>query len=90
MEHGAFSVITNVVVNDNRLIVKRIMADESETIWRLHGCCEREESILLGLYFLYGILIHCFYAHEVFYPFKLLAVFLHEMGHGSAAFVDLR
>jgi hypothetical protein len=61
--------------------------DTTDTVWRLHGCCEREESIFLGLYFLYGIMIHCFYMQEVFYPFKLLAVFVHEMGHGSAAWL---
>jgi Peptidase M50B-like len=61
--------------------------DTTDTVWRLHGCCEREESIFLGLYFFYGIMIHCFYMQEVFYPFKLLAVFVHEMGHGSAAWL---
>ena len=57
------------------------------SVWSLTGCCGVEEQIFLALYFVYGIIIHCFFRYEIFYPFKLLAVFVHEMSHGSAAWL---
>lgn len=66
---------------------EQIIQAMGTTDWQLQGCCARDEYIFLGLYFLYGFLIHFLYAREVFYPFKLLAVFVHEMGHGSAAWL---
>jgi Peptidase M50B-like len=57
------------------------------SVWNLTGCCGVEEKIFLILYFAYGIGIHCFFKYEIFYPFKLLAVFVHEMSHGSAAWL---
>ena len=57
------------------------------SVWSLTGCCGVEEQIFLALYFVYGIIIHCFFKYEIFYPFKLLAVFVHEMSHGSAAWL---
>ena len=57
------------------------------SVWNLTGCCGWEEKIFLALYFVYGIIIHCFFRYEIFYPFKLLAVFVHEMSHGSAAWI---
>jgi hypothetical protein len=55
--------------------------------WKLTSCCGAEEKIFLALYFVYGIFIHFLFKYEIFYPFKLLAVFVHEMGHGSAAWL---
>jgi hypothetical protein len=57
------------------------------SVWNLTGCCGLEEKIFLLLYFVYGIIIHCFFKYEIFYPFKLLSVFVHEMSHGSAAWI---
>lgn len=64
-----------------------IETDDGGADWQLKGCCGREEQIFLALYFLYGLLIHFLFLKELFYPFKLLAVFVHEMGHGSAAWL---
>jgi Peptidase M50B-like len=62
--------------------------DDGFAEWHLEGCCDREELIFIGLYFLYGILIHCLYHRtEFFYPFKLLAVFVHESSHASATWL---
>jgi Peptidase M50B-like len=58
-----------------------------DSSWTLVGCCGVEEKIFLALYLVYGIIIHCFFQYQVFYPFKLLAVFVHEMSHGSAAWL---
>lgn len=55
--------------------------------WKLTACCGTEEKIFLILYAVYGLLIHFLFAQQFFYPFKLLAVFVHEMGHGSAAWL---
>jgi hypothetical protein len=55
--------------------------------WKLTTCCGVEEKIFLAFYFAYGILIHFLFKYELLYPFKLLAVFVHEMGHGSAAWL---
>jgi Peptidase M50B-like len=57
------------------------------TPWKLTGCCGTEERIFIILYVVYGLLIHFFFQQQLFYPFKLLAVFVHEMGHGSAAWL---
>ena len=56
--------------------------------WRLEGCCDEVEYIFFGLYCFYGLLIHClFHRTELLKPFKLLGVFVHEMGHASATWL---
>ena len=56
--------------------------------WRLEGCCDTIEYMFFGLYVLYGLFIHCFFHRtEILKPFKLLGVFVHEMGHAVATWV---
>jgi len=56
--------------------------------WQLEGCCDTVEYIFIALYFTYGVLIHILYHRtNVLYPFKLLGVFVHEMGHASATWL---
>lgn len=55
--------------------------------WDLQGCCGREEKFFLGFYVAYYVLVFVLWRSEVLKPLKLLAVFVHEMGHASAAWL---
>ena len=51
----------------------------------LSGDMGREEYIFLACYGFYILLMFFLYSHDVMKPLKLLAVFVHEMGHAVAA-----
>jgi len=57
--------------------------------WTLDTCCDTETTWFLAFYALYVALILLFWrrADKMLKPFKLLAVFCHEMSHGSAAWL---
>ncbi len=53
--------------------------------WKLQGCCQTEEIVFLCMYGGYSLLTICFMNTAVVKPMKLIAIFIHEMGHASAA-----
>jgi len=58
--------------------------------WDLSQCCDKFDVIYICLYVVYHLLIHLLWWRRiggafVLSPLKILAVFLHEFGHGSAA-----
>lgn len=55
--------------------------------WDISGCCGREEYLFLALYFFYIVVVWLLYWRDVMKPMKLLAVFVHEMGHAVAAWL---
>ena len=59
--------------------------DMSNAHWRLHGCCDAEEKTFIILYVLYWFVTLALWRTPVLKPLKLLAVLVHELGHGSAA-----
>jgi hypothetical protein len=59
----------------------------SEPNWNLDGCCNTEESIFLGLYAGYFVIVILLWRTILLKPMKLLSVFVHEMGHASACMI---
>ena len=55
--------------------------------WDLSGGMDKEEYIFLAVYAFYIILMYILYWRDVMKPLKLLAVFVHEMGHAVAAWL---
>mmetsp|Transcript_5982 Transcript_5982/g.14164 ORF Transcript_5982/g.14164 Transcript_5982/m.14164 type:complete len:258 (+) Transcript_5982:105-878(+) len=56
--------------------------------WTLQGCCgEVEEIVFISLYAVYSLLTMFFMEKSVAKPMKLIAIFIHEMGHASAAWL---
>lgn len=54
--------------------------------WKLEGCCgEREEIVFFCLYAAYSMATVALMETSVFKPLKLIAIFIHEMGHATAA-----
>jgi Peptidase M50B-like len=59
----------------------------NEARWDLKPCCGFEEKLFLILYVVYWVLILCLWKCDFLKPLKLLGVFVHEMGHASAAWL---
>jgi predicted MFS family arabinose efflux permease len=59
----------------------------AEPKWDLDGCCKTEESIFLGLYAVYYVIIILLWRTALLKPLKLLSVFVHEMGHAGACII---
>jgi Peptidase M50B-like len=55
--------------------------------WDLQPCCDFQEKLFIGLYVAYFVLIYLLWRTELLKPMKLLGVFVHEMGHASAAWL---
>ena len=55
--------------------------------WEVTGGMDKEEYIFLGCYVFYIIVVWILYWRVVMKPMKLLAVFVHEMGHAVAAWL---
>jgi len=55
--------------------------------WDLSGGMDKEEYVFLGCYAFYIIVVWILYWRVVMKPMKLLAVFVHEMGHAVAAWL---
>eukprot|EP00980_Cylindrotheca_fusiformis_P001705 scaffold388_cov114-Cylindrotheca_fusiformis.AAC.14 len=56
--------------------------------WELKGCCsDIEETVFLCLYAGYSLLTMFFMNWAIAKPMKLIAIFIHEMGHASAAWM---
>jgi len=52
--------------------------------WHLGDCCGNEEVIFITLCCAFPIVTNFFWHYSFLWPFKLLTVFLHELGHASA------
>ena len=53
--------------------------------WQLQNCCgEQEELVFLCCYAFYTLLTFALMERAVMKPMKLIAVFIHEMGHATA------
>jgi Peptidase M50B-like len=59
----------------------------NEAKWDLKPCCGWEEKLFLILYAVYWAFILIFWKWDFMKPLKLLGVFVHEMGHASAAWL---
>lgn len=56
--------------------------------WTLEGCCGGSETVVfLSLYAGYTLLTYFTMERAIAKPLKLIAVFIHEMGHASAAWL---
>jgi len=55
--------------------------------WTLSLCCDRDVIIFLCLYAGYSLITMFFMNTIVVKPMKLVAIFIHEMGHASAAWL---
>jgi len=55
--------------------------------WNLSGCCNRDTNIFLCLYAGYSLLTMFCMNTVIVKPMKLIAIFIHEMGHASAAWL---
>lgn len=56
--------------------------------WTLQGCCgESEEIVFICLYCFYSLITMFTMEKSVAKPMKLIAIFIHEMGHASAAWL---
>jgi hypothetical protein len=65
---------------------------ETGADWTLNRCCDTFDILFIVLYVVYHIIIHLLWWRKypgsnsyILSPLKILAVFLHEFGHGSAA-----
>mmetsp|Transcript_38935 Transcript_38935/g.70148 ORF Transcript_38935/g.70148 Transcript_38935/m.70148 type:complete len:277 (-) Transcript_38935:417-1247(-) len=57
------------------------------TDWKLTTCCGTDEIIFLCLLFAYLVIIYFLWNTVVMKPMKLIAVFVHEMGHATACWL---
>ena len=55
--------------------------------WTLDNCCNEATILLLCLYAGYSLITMFFKNTIVVKPMKLIAIFIHEMGHASAAWL---
>lgn len=55
--------------------------------WDLKPCCDFEERLFISLYVAYWVLTILLWRFTILKPLKLLGVFVHEMGHASAAWL---
>jgi hypothetical protein len=78
--------IINVDTTDG-VSVRHLRADKEVGVpdFALQGGMDKEEYIFLGCYAGYMILMYLLYWRDFMKPLKLLAVFVHEMGHAVAA-----
>mmetsp|Transcript_7117 Transcript_7117/g.17346 ORF Transcript_7117/g.17346 Transcript_7117/m.17346 type:complete len:234 (+) Transcript_7117:200-901(+) len=55
--------------------------------WDLSGCCDKQTIIFLCCYGGYSLFTMFFMNTAIVKPMKLIAIFMHEMGHASAAWL---
>ena len=55
--------------------------------WKLQNCCDTKDIVFLALYGGYSLFTMIFMNTVVVKPMKLIAIFIHEMGHASAAWL---
>lgn len=55
--------------------------------WKLQSCCDTKDIVFLCLYGGYSLFTMIFMNCVVVKPMKLIAIFIHEMGHASAAWL---
>mmetsp|Transcript_17036 Transcript_17036/g.46823 ORF Transcript_17036/g.46823 Transcript_17036/m.46823 type:complete len:237 (-) Transcript_17036:472-1182(-) len=55
--------------------------------WDLAGCCDRNTIVFLCCYAGYSLFTMLFMNTIIVKPMKLIAIFIHEMGHASAAWL---
>ena len=56
-------------------------------IWMLDGCCETQEIVFLGFFAFYLVTNYFLWNTFLMKPVKLIAVFVHEMGHATACWM---
>ena len=61
------------------------MTEEDGIRWDLDGCCDQEEILFISFYGVYLIMTLLLWQQPMLKPLKLLAVLIHELGHGTAA-----
>ncbi|CAI5480519.1 unnamed protein product [Closterium sp. Yama58-4] len=52
--------------------------------WTLAGCCNTQQTLFLSCSGVYALVILVLWRTIVLMPFKLISVYLHEIGHASA------
>ncbi|CAI5530527.1 unnamed protein product [Closterium sp. Naga37s-1] len=52
--------------------------------WALAGCCNTQQTLFLSCSGVYALIILVLWRTIVLMPFKLISVYLHEIGHASA------
>ncbi|CAI7817377.1 unnamed protein product, partial [Closterium sp. NIES-54] len=52
--------------------------------WALSGCCNTQQTLFLSCSGVYALIILALWRTIVLMPFKLISVYLHEIGHASA------
>ena len=55
--------------------------------WDLDGCCNGRTIVFLSCYAGYSLFTMFFMNSAIVKPMKLIAIFMHEMGHASAAWL---
>jgi len=55
--------------------------------WDLSGCCNQPTIVFLCLYGGYSLFTMFFMNWKFVKPMKLISIFIHEMGHASAAWL---
>jgi Peptidase M50B-like len=55
--------------------------------WQLQGCCDTRDIVFLCCYVGYSLFTMFLMESVVVKPMKLIAIFIHEMGHASAAWL---
>lgn len=78
------SIATDVSTSD--VVSSRYLRADTPN-FDLSGGMDREEYIFLGCYGGFMVLMYLLYWRDVMKPLKLLAVFVHEMGHAVAAWL---
>lgn len=57
------------------------------TDWDLSGCCNKPTIVFLCCYAGYSLFTMFFMNSSIVKPMKLISIFIHEMGHASAAWL---
>lgn len=65
----------------------RFLAGDDGPDWTLHSCCNRRQIVLCCLIGGYTLIIWFLWRWLIIRPFKILAVFLHELSHAIAAII---
>lgn len=72
---------------DNDATIEDDASSSGGTDWTLSKCCGNTEIIFLSLLFGYLVLIYFLWDTMLLKPMRLIAVFVHEMGHATACWM---
>lgn len=62
-------------------------ASDDKIDWTLSKCCNTDEIVFLSLLFGYLVMIYFLWNTALMKPMRLIAVFVHEMGHATACWM---